>query len=123
MKTGIIAGLVAGLVGGLVVLIGLEVRSRLDHKKAAAAAELAERQVAESHRRTCRNQLLMIDSAIQQWALENNKRGDAIPEEFELSSYIPHGFPICPDGGRYKLTGSDNHPSCSADNHNTATFQ
>lgn len=69
-------------------------------------------------RNTCINNLRRIDAAIQQWALENNKRADDIPTEADLSPYMPNQkFPTCPAGGHYSIGRVDQPPTCSIPGH------
>src|SRR2546428_13741669 len=51
----------------------------------------------------CINNLRQIDSAKQQWALENRRTTDVTPEEREIEPYLGRGstspMPGCPAGG------------------------
>ena len=72
----------------------------------------------------CINNLRQIDSAKQQWALENRRTGDVIPEETELQPYLVRGnagrMPVCPAGGAtatnfatsYSINAVTNPPTC-----------
>jgi len=70
------------------------------------------------HRNTCINNLRQIDGAKQQWALEKNKAGDAVPTVKNLLPYLKGGvFPACPDGGTYFINSVDAVPTCSVAGH------
>ena len=70
------------------------------------------------HRNTCINNLRQIDGAKQQWALEKNKPGDAVPTVKNLLPYLKGGvFPACPDGGTYFINSVDAVPTCSVAGH------
>ena len=62
----------------------------------------------------CINNLRQIDSAIQQWALENKKADTAAPTTSVYAYLKSQAVPVCPGGGAYTLpanvTGS---PTCS----------
>lgn len=66
----------------------------------------------------CINNLRQIDSAKQQWALENSKPGDAVPTENDLTPYLQnHQMPHCPAGGVYTIGAVTNNPTCSIPSH------
>ncbi len=70
------------------------------------------------HRNTCINKLREIDGAKQQWALEKNAAGDAMPTAHDLLPYLKDGvFPTCPDGGTYYINTVDAVPTCSIAGH------
>jgi predicted RNase H-like nuclease (RuvC/YqgF family) len=74
--------------------------------------------LAIMHRNTCINGLRQIDGAKQQWALEHNKSGDAVPKPEELLHYYKDGIaPACPDGGTYYLNTVDEVPTCTIEGH------
>lgn len=74
----------------------------------------------EAERNECINNLRQIDSAKQQWALENNKSDSAIPTAVELLPYLQNGFPTCPSGGRYSINAVGDFPTCSIPGHTLA---
>ena len=50
----------------------------------------------------CVNNLRQIESAKEQWVMENNKRPDDIPPATEIVAYFKdHRLPACPEGGTY----------------------
>jgi hypothetical protein len=68
----------------------------------------------------CINNLRLIDSAKQQWALENNKKSTDTPTMEDLKPYLagPNGnFPKCPDGGEYILGSVGEMPRCTIPGH------
>ena len=70
------------------------------------------------HRNTCINNLRLIDGAKQQWALEKNAPGDAVPTARDLLPYLKDGlFPACPDGGTYSINTVDAIPTCTVTGH------
>ena len=69
-----------------------------------------------SPKNTCINNLRLIDSAIQQWALENNKTNSDVPTWEVLRKYLNRGgtqIPKCPLGGTYTLGTVMDEPKCS----------
>ena len=70
------------------------------------------------HRHACINNLRAIDGAKQQWALEKNKSGEAVPTVRNLLPYLKDGvFPVCPEGGTYSINSVDAVPTCSVAGH------
>jgi len=81
----------------------------------------------------CINNLRQIDAAKQEWALENGKKGDAVPTVQDLTPYLRNGvytipnrtpytngsgiFPTCPAGGIYTIGAVSNAPTCSIPGH------
>jgi len=67
---------------------------------------------------TCINNLRVIDGAMQQWALENNKRPEEIPQVTDILPYFPNQkFPECPTGGHYLIGRIDQAPKCNIPGH------
>jgi hypothetical protein len=64
---------------------------------------------------TCINNLRRIDSAENQWALDNGKMtGSDAPTMDDLKKYLPNGiFPTCPSGGTYTINPVGQNPTCS----------
>jgi len=80
--------------------------------------QLAVAGAAVIHQNACINNLRQIDGAKQQWALEKNKTGDAVPTAQDLLPYLKDGvFPACPDGGTYSINSVDAVPTCSLPGH------
>ena len=70
------------------------------------------RQTAQAN--TCLNNLRLIDSAKQQWALEKGKMASDLPTWAELVAYIGGKCPTCPIGGSYTINVVNKVPTCSA---------
>jgi hypothetical protein len=74
---------------------------------------------ARSHKcgSACLNNLRLVDSAKQQWALETAITNRA-PTWTDLAPYLGRAerntnLPKCPDGGIYWIGGVTNLPTCS----------
>jgi septal ring factor EnvC (AmiA/AmiB activator) len=66
----------------------------------------------------CINSLRLIDSAKQQWALENRKTADAVATVQDIAAYLRGGaLSKCPAGGNYTLNAVSAHPTCSIPGH------
>ena len=61
----------------------------------------------------CINNMRQIDSAKEQWALENGKTTTDTPTEAETGVYIRSGFPRCPSNATYTIGDLSTLPSCS----------
>jgi chromosome segregation ATPase len=73
---------------------------------------------AAAARNQCINNLRQIDSAKNEWALENGKTAGAIPTAQDLLPYIVGGaFPVCPSGGTYTIGAVGDSPACSIPGH------
>jgi len=77
-----------------------------------------------ARKNACINNLRLIDTAIQQWALEDNKNGSDPVSPSKLTVYLGRGGTgeingtgsgavRCPSGGTYTVTTVDTRPSCS----------
>lgn len=59
-----------------------------------------------SAKNACLFNLRQIDSAMEQWAMDNNVPAGTVPsfsQESEIYAYIDGGTPVCPSGGEYSL--------------------
>jgi len=66
----------------------------------------------------CLNNLRQIDSAKQQWALENKKPVSAPVSAQDIQPYLPNNaLPVCPLGGLYTLHTVAILPTCSIPGH------
>jgi hypothetical protein len=98
-------------------------------RSAENAKTMAERQILQMKQssavvNTCINNLRLIDGAKQQWALENNKTAEAIPQPQDILSYLPnHQMPQCPGGGRYTLNAVSLAPTCNLPGHSLQPAQ
>ena len=58
-----------------------------------------------SQQKACLSNLVRLDDAVDQWALETHKNnGDPIVED-EVFGYIKGGRPVCPASGTYSFDG------------------
>ena len=71
----------------------------------------------EQQANACINNLRQIDSAKQQWALENRKTAETIPIATDIAPHLKDGVPKCPGGGAYTLNAVGAHPTCSIPGH------
>ena len=66
----------------------------------------------------CINNLRQLDGAKQQWALEHNKTGSAVPTPQDVAVYLKDNtLPTCPAGGTYTLNAVDTPPTCTIPAH------
>jgi hypothetical protein len=80
-----------------------------------AAAEASATVIAK---KTCLNNLRLIDDAKQQWATDLDKPDTAVPSEKDLAPYLKHGvLPVCPSGGIYLINAVEDLPTCSVAGH------
>ncbi len=70
------------------------------------------------------NNLRLLDSAKQTWALEHHKSPDDTPTWADLKPYLtigtmdaPYPNVSCPSGGTYTLGCMSNKPTCSIAGH------
>ncbi len=63
----------------------------------------------------CIAYLMQIDSATQQWALENKKKDTDVPVQAEVAKFLLKGvIPKCSQGGIYRLGATvGDAPTCS----------
>lgn len=67
----------------------------------------------------CINNLRLIDSAKQQWALEKGKDSTAMPTQDDIQPYLgrDHIMPNCPAGGAYDIKSLQVMPTCTIPDH------
>ena len=70
-----------------------------------------------TRKNTCINNLRLIESGKEQWALATNAENDEEPAEADVGEYLRLGFPSCPSGGAYTVNDLDNRPECDEDGH------
>jgi competence protein ComGC len=72
-----------------------------------------------AQRNACISTLRQIESAKQQWALENSKEDSAIPAASDLDKYVKGGFAglKCDKGGSYSINPVGKPASCSVEGH------
>lgn len=69
-------------------------------------------------RNACINNLRMLDSAKEQWALASRKAAGANPVIIEINTYIRgNTTPICPAGGKYTYKTIGENPTCDCPGH------
>jgi len=69
-------------------------------------------------RKTCINNLRLIDDAKQQWSVDFDQPDSAVPSEKDLLPYLQGGvFPVCPAGGIYFINAVGELPTCSVPGH------
>jgi hypothetical protein len=71
---------------------------------------------ATSQENACINNLRLIDSAKQRWALEKNKTSTDTPTMSDLLPYL-NKAPVCPKGGAYTIGPVGEKPTCSVPGH------
>lgn len=80
--------------------------------------QILDASVAVIARKTCINNLRLIDDAKQQWALDFNKTATALPTVKNLLPYFRDKvFPECPGGGTIYLNAVNEVPTCSIPGH------
>jgi hypothetical protein len=85
---------------------------------AAVAIPSFVRARATAANNSCINNLRMLDSAKEQWALEMTKKdGDPVVEAGVLQYIKGARMPVCPQGGRYTLGPIGKPPACSHPGH------
>jgi prepilin-type N-terminal cleavage/methylation domain-containing protein len=66
-----------------------------------------------SRKKSCIANLKQIDSAKEQWAMDNSKTtGDAIVQA-AVDAFIKSGTPACPSGGTYTYGAVGTNPTCN----------
>ncbi|MCH8525753.1 MAG: hypothetical protein LAT79_01175 [Kiritimatiellae bacterium] len=81
---------------------------------AAIALPSFSRARQSAQRNACINNLRIIDSAKDQWAIETNRRsGDPVTREDLLKYFHDRQLPVCPAGGAYELGTIGESPRCS----------
>jgi chromosome segregation ATPase len=85
---------------------------------AQAAQQVTQQASAAQQLNGCINNLRQIDGAKQQWALENRKTAEAVPNAQDLAPYLRgNAIPPCPSGGGYTLNAVSLLPTCSIPGH------
>lgn len=72
-----------------------------------------------SQTNACIENLRQIDSAKQQWAIEEKKESADTPVAADLDDYIKGEYASCqcPAGGTYTINSMASDPTCDVDNH------
>jgi RNA polymerase sigma factor (sigma-70 family) len=83
--------------------------------------EVAQESPSVRKQNACINNLRLIDSSKQQWALEFRKQNTDTPTWEDLRPYLGRGpngeLPTCPDGGAYTINTVGEKPACSVAGH------
>ncbi len=101
-----IAGLVTGYLGLAMSVFALPLLLAIAIPNFVRARSVAQMNL-------CINQLQQIDSAKQQWALDNKKEATDVPTQSDLAPYLKRGMPKCPAEGIYTLNAVGEKPACS----------
>jgi prepilin-type N-terminal cleavage/methylation domain-containing protein len=75
-----------------------------------------------SRAKSCISNLKQIDSAKEQWAMDNKKTSADTPADADLygaDKYVKTA-PACPSSGTYTIAAVGTAPTCSVGNNNTA---
>ncbi len=76
-----------------------------------------------SQHHSCINNLRMLDSAKEQWAMAENKNEGDMPDEAGVLEYLwGGGMPVCLQGGTYSLNPIGESPTCSFPGHELPTW-
>ena len=78
----------------------------------SAAHEAIETQSWGTEEQTILNNLKMIDTAKEMWALENSRRNGAAVSKSDILHHFPGGFPTTPTGARYSIRTIGELPEC-----------
>ncbi len=108
-----IAGLVIGYLGIAWAIVFIPLMAAI-----AIPNFVRARQTAQMN--ACINNLRQIDTAKQQWALENSKGKDAVPTWADLEKYLNAKQPVplkCPAGGTYTINAVGENPTCTVARH------
>ncbi|MDB6025956.1 MAG: hypothetical protein JWM68_2179 [Verrucomicrobiales bacterium] len=80
-------------------------------------SEWNSRRYKVEHARACISNLMQIDGAKLQWAIETSQPTNAAPSREQVALYILGGFPKCSSGGTYEIKAINVNPTCTITNH------
>ncbi len=66
-----------------------------------------------SRAKSCIANLKQIDSAKEQWAMDNKQAAGATPADSDLYTVYTKNTPACPSNGTYTIGSIGENPSCS----------
>jgi prepilin-type N-terminal cleavage/methylation domain-containing protein len=66
-----------------------------------------------SRAKSCQANLQQIDSAKEQWAMDNKKTTTDTPGSTDLATTYIKTYPSCPSGGTYTIAAIGTTPTCS----------
>jgi hypothetical protein len=101
-----IAGLVTGYVGILLAIVAIPMMIPASLKAREAVQKL-----------NCIANLRQIDTAKQQWAVQNKKQPTDIPTQSDLAPYLNGRLLKCPAGGVYQINAVGEQSTCSIPKH------
>ena len=86
---------------------------------AAIAIPAFQRSREQTQRNACLNNLRLIQSSKEQWALNEGEQETATPEDTDLGDYIRGGFPTCPiaTDEEYDINPVNEPPECTVTEH------
>jgi competence protein ComGC len=105
-----IAGLVTGYVSILLSLVMIPMMLAIAIPNFVRAREAAQANA-------CRQNLKMLETAKDMWALETKQQPTATPTMNNLQGYLNRTL-TCPAGGTYTVNQVDQAPTCSIPGHN-----
>ncbi len=108
-----LAGLITGYIGTALSILILPLLLAIAIPNFVRARDVAQKNM-------CVNNLRVIQSAKEQWALENKKADIDVPAATNLDKYIAGGFRglHCPKDGAYNINAVGKMPMCSTPGHN-----
>lgn len=68
---------------------------------------------SNSQKSTCIANLKQIETAKEQWAMENGQGSTATPTSANLSPNYLKSYPACPTAGTYTIGDMSTRPACS----------
>ena len=66
-----------------------------------------------SRAKSCQSNLQHIDSAKEQWAMDNKKTNTDSPASTDLATTYIKSYPTCPSSGTYTIGNVGTAPTCS----------
>jgi Domain of unknown function (DUF4190) len=110
------AGIITGAIGTILSILAIGVFVALPFFTRGMASK-----ASASYQLACHNNLMQIDGAKQQWALETKAAANATPNWNDIKKYCgrANGGEIlhCPLGGTYTLGDLQSAPTCSIPGH------
>jgi hypothetical protein len=102
-----LAGLIMGYVNIALMVVLIPMCAAIAIPSFVKARNVAQENV-------CMNNLRMIDSAKEQWALSSGATDGTPADVDEVNAYLPGGaVPVCPQGGVYTYNPVGRSPECS----------
>ncbi len=107
---------VLGMIAGAVLVVVLIVTVFLGGAAILQRFAVSKHPPAET---VCENNLRMIDSVKNQWAMANGKKNGDIVVPTDISEYMKEEniMPRCSSGGTYTINPIGEDPTCSYPNH------